>query len=65
MKRIGYLYEKIISINNLKLADKKAQKGKSKQFGVIKHNKNKKSIASYNGWLLHANTINLRNKYLK
>ena len=28
MKRIGNLYQKIISIENLKLADIKAQKGK-------------------------------------
>jgi RNA-directed DNA polymerase len=41
MKRIGNLYQKIISLNNLRLADIKAQKGKRKQFGVIKHNKNK------------------------
>lgn len=34
MKRIGNLYEKIISIDNLRLADKKARLGKSKQFGV-------------------------------
>lgn len=31
---------------------------------MIKYNKNKKSITSYNGWLSHANTINLINKYL-
>lgn len=41
MKRIGNLYQKIISIDNLIEADKKAQKGKSKQYGVILHNKNK------------------------
>lgn len=41
MKRIGNLYEKIISIENLKEADKRAQKGKSKQRRVIRHNKNK------------------------
>lgn len=28
MKRIGYLYEKIISMDNLRLADEKARKGK-------------------------------------
>jgi len=43
MKRIGNLYNKIISIENLKEADKKAQKGKSKQYGVQLHNRNKKS----------------------
>lgn len=42
MKRINNLYEKIITIENLELADKKAQKGKKKQYGVIQHNKNKK-----------------------
>lgn len=42
MKRVGNLYERIIDINNLRLADKKAQRGKSKQFGVIVHNKNRK-----------------------
>ena len=32
---------------------------------MIKHNKNNKSIASYNGWLTHCNSINLRNTYIK
>lgn len=41
MKRINNLYTKIITIENLTLADKKAQKGKYKQLEVIKHNKNK------------------------
>ena len=40
MKRIGNLYQKIIDIDNLKLADKKARKGKNKQYGVIKHIQN-------------------------
>lgn len=31
---------------------------------MIKYNKNDKSIASYNGWLMHSNSFNLRNKYL-
>ncbi len=31
---------------------------------MIKHNKNKKSIASYFGWILHCNGVNLRNKYI-
>lgn len=42
MKRIGNLYEKIISIENLLAADRKAQKGKSYQYGVRLHNKNAK-----------------------
>lgn len=80
MKRINNLYAKIISIENLRLADTKASKGKSKQYGVEVHkkqqetnifllhemllNKNSISIASYNGWLKHANCINLKNKLL-
>ncbi len=43
MKRIGNLYNQIISLDNLILADKKASKGKSKQYGVISHNKNKEA----------------------
>lgn len=39
MKRINDLYAKIISIENLRLADKKASKGKSKQYGVEVHKK--------------------------
>ena len=39
MKRIGNLYEMIYDLDNLRLADKKAQKGKSKQMGVIIHNR--------------------------
>jgi hypothetical protein len=31
---------------------------------MMKYNKNKKSIASYNGWLNYANCINLKRKYL-
>ena len=37
MKRVGNLYQKIISIDNLKIADKKARKGKSNQYGVKQH----------------------------
>lgn len=43
MKRYGNLYQRIISIENLTLADKIAQRGKSKQYGVIAHNKNRES----------------------
>lgn len=39
MIRIGNLYDKIISIDNLRLADEKAQRGKKHQKGVIEHNK--------------------------
>lgn len=41
MKRKSDLYSKIISIENLILADKKASKGKSHQYGVKIHNLNK------------------------
>lgn len=41
MKRIGNLYQKIISIENLEKADQIAQKGKSNQYGVQLHNKSK------------------------
>lgn len=34
MKRIGNLYNRICSIENLTIAEKKARKGKSKQYGV-------------------------------
>jgi RNA-directed DNA polymerase len=40
MKRIGNLYEKICSIENLMLADSIARKGKLKQPGVIEHDRN-------------------------
>lgn len=41
MKRIGNIYEQITSLKNLQEADDKAQKGKSNQYGVILHNKNR------------------------
>lgn len=40
MKRHGNLYNQLCSLDNLRLADAKAQKGKQKQYGVILHNKN-------------------------
>lgn len=41
MKRIGNLYERIYSIENLQLADGIARKGKSKQPGVLEHDRNR------------------------
>lgn len=41
MKRINNLYGKIISIDNLKLADESARKGKSGQYGIALHDKNR------------------------
>lgn len=41
MKRIGNIYGKIISIENLRLADQKARKGKLRSYGVRYHDKNR------------------------
>ena len=41
MKRIGNLFDKIVSIENLRLADQKASKGKANTYGVRLHNQNK------------------------
>lgn len=38
---------------------------KRRFINMIKYNNNTKSIASYNGWLLACNSINLQTKYLK
>src|ERR1041385_871744 len=43
MKRLNNLYEKIYSLENLRLADAKACKGKSDQYGVIAHLKNREA----------------------
>ena len=43
MKRIGNLYDKIISIDNLRLADEKARKGKLRSYGVKVHDKNREA----------------------
>ena len=47
MKRIENLYDRIISIENLQLADKMARKGKSKQYGVRAHDKHKDENLEY------------------
>ena len=41
MKRVGNLYDKIISMDNLRLADEKARRGKSRQYGVRLHDRNR------------------------
>lgn len=41
MKRIANLYEKIIALENLRLADEKARKGKLRSYGVKTHDKNR------------------------
>lgn len=43
MKRINNLFQQIISIENLQLADERARKGKSKRYGVILHDKNREN----------------------
>jgi RNA-directed DNA polymerase len=43
MNRIGNLYEKIYSMDNLQLADQLASRGKSKQPGVIEHRQHTQS----------------------
>lgn len=41
MKRKGDLFQSICNLDNLKLADEIARKGKLKQAGIIKHDKNR------------------------
>lgn len=41
MKRYGYLYEKVISVENLELADAKARRGKTSTYGVRLHDKHR------------------------
>jgi hypothetical protein len=43
MKRVGNIYEKIISVENLKLADTMARRGKRNTRSVLWHNKNRDS----------------------
>lgn len=43
MKRVGHLYEQVYNLNNLKLADVAATKGKRKQWEVIEYWKNRDS----------------------
>lgn len=41
MKRLNNLYHQICSMENLQLADRKARKGKSDQYGIQAHDKNR------------------------
>ena len=43
MKRIGHLYDRIISIDNLHRADEKARCGKSNTYGVRVHDRNREA----------------------
>lgn len=66
MKRIGNLYDRIISVENLILADKKARKGKLRQYGVVKHIENEKENISILHELLDIENLKLLSiKYLK
>lgn len=54
MKRYGNLYDQIISLENLNLADQKARKGKTRSYGVRFHDKNR--VSNINS--LHADLKN-------
>lgn len=43
MKRIGNIYQQICSLDNLRLADAKARKGKAWQYGVRVHDRNQEA----------------------
>lgn len=43
MKRIGNLYSQVISIENLRLADEKARRGKQNAYGVRLHDRNREA----------------------
>ena len=43
MKRIGNLYGKVISLENLRLADEKARRGKLRSYGVRVHDRNREA----------------------
>ena len=43
MKRLNNLFEKVISLDNLRVADEKARKGKLRSYGVRLHDKNREA----------------------
>lgn len=43
MKRVGNLFEQVVDINNLRLADENARRGKLKSYGVKKHDQNREA----------------------
>ena len=43
MKRIGNIFDRVISLENLRLADEKARKGKLRSYGVKVHDKNREA----------------------
>ena len=74
MKRFGYLFEKIVDIENIKLAHKNARRGKSKyrevkmvdadieRYALEIKQLLESGLYSYVGWLRHCNGWNLTNK---
>jgi RNA-directed DNA polymerase len=56
MKRIGNIFGRIVSVNNLRLADDKARKGKGKQYGVLLHEKNREANLQCLNELLESKT---------
>lgn len=54
MKRIGNLFDRICSVENLNLADAIARKGKSKQYGIRVHDRDREANIS----TLHNSLIN-------
>lgn len=72
MKRYNNLFEKIVSIDNLYLADKKARKNKSNRkvaaMNKLKHmtySEYRQQVCSHIGWMKHCNGINLLKKIIK
>ena len=43
MKRIGNLFDRICSMDNLRKADEKARRGKRKSYGVRLHDRNREA----------------------
>lgn len=71
MKRYNNLFDRIVNIDNLYLADKKARKNKSNRNDIKQFDQNKtvedykQEMCSHIGWLKHCNGINLLKKILR
>lgn len=70
MKRYNNLFDKIVSLDNLYLADKKARRNKSSRKDIKEFDQNtvedyKQEMCSHIGWLKHCNGINLLKKILR
>lgn len=65
MKRVGYKFEKVYDIENLKLAHRNARKGKTKKDNnVMINQKEWGQINSYYGILKCCDSYRLFNKYI-